>query len=80
MLRVFIYLFIYFILSKSKSLQNHWIENMSTKNIIIKYIWETYNISIKYKYTETIKVLADNFSDHGFPDFQFSKMFWSCQL
>ena len=35
------YLFIYFILSKSKSLQNHWIENMSTKTIIIKYIWET---------------------------------------
>jgi len=32
------YLFIYFILSKSKSLQNHWIENMSTKTIIIKYI------------------------------------------
>jgi len=33
------------------------------------------NISIKYKYTETIKVLADNISDHGFPDFQLSKMF-----
>jgi hypothetical protein len=31
------------------------------------------NVSIKYKYTETIKVLAD--SDHGFPEFQFSKMF-----